>query len=156
VGGSGGTLTKRYCSTSQSVTVKVVATASDNHTGKTTKTTTITHTSNPVPTISSPTEVWLSDYAPCSTVTWNVSATGGTPGYTFDWYIGTTKVGSGSSYSRNYCRVNQVVNLKVIARDSASRTGEDLHATDIYYDSACAASQDPDSPITNIPIDSCY
>jgi hypothetical protein len=153
--GSGSTLTKRYCSTSQSVTVKVVATASDNHTSEATKTTAITHTSNPVPTISGPDEVWLSDYASCSTVTWTASVTGGAPAYTFSWYVGTTLVGSGTSYSKNYCRTNQVVNLKVVVRDSSGKTGEDLHATTIYYESACMA-QDPDAPITNIPIDGCY
>ena len=153
--GSGSSLTKRYCSTSQTVTVKVVATASDNHTGEVTKATTITYVSNPVPTISGPGEVWLDNYTPCATVTWTASATGGTSGYTYSWYSGTTLLGSGTSYSKSYCRTNQTVNLKLVARDSAGKTGEDLHATSIYYDSACLA-QDPDSPITNIPVDGCY
>jgi len=93
--------------------------------------------SPPVASISGPSEIWLDYYSPCGTATWTASATGGTPGYTFDWYIGGTYVASGSSYSRNYCRTNQTVNVQVIARDAAGRTDDAAFTTYVYYDSTC-------------------
>lgn len=138
--GSGSTLTKRYCSTSQSVTVKLVTKASDAHTSEVTKTTTITHdptVSSPTPTISGPIDAITMG---CKTLTWTASATGGTSPYTFNWYIGTTSVGSGTSYSKSFCNASSTVNLKVIVRDSAGRTGEDLHTTNIEYIPSCGGS----------------
>lgn len=91
----------------------------------------------PVASISGPSDVWLDYYYPCSTATWTGGATGGTPGYTFDWYINGTYVASGSSYSRNFCRTNQTVNVQVIARDAAGRTDSETFTTYVYYDSTC-------------------
>jgi hypothetical protein len=149
------TFTKSYC-TGQTVTVKVIAKASDGHTSEATKTTTIPP---PVPplatTISGPTEVYLTDTKSCATVTWTASATGGTSGYSYSWYMGTTLVGSGTSYSKNYCQTNQTVTVKVVAKDSANTTAQATHTTDIIYTSSdpCvnpngASGTDVISPIT--------
>ena len=115
-----------------------------------------------VASISGPSDVWLDYYTPCSTATWYGSATGGTPGYTFDWYINGTYVASGSSYSRNFCRTNQTVNVKVIARDTAGRTDDEYFTTNVYYDSTCydcggcmVYQGDPNSSEINMPIQPC-
>jgi hypothetical protein len=141
------TLTKSYC-TAQTVTVKVVAKATDGHTGEAAKTSTIDPPTPPLATtISGPTQADLDYYTPCSTLTWTASSTGGTPGYTYTWYIGTTQVGTGTSYSQSYCRTNTTVNVKVVAKDSANTTAQDTHTTVIYYDATmCMAPAGPDDP----------
>jgi hypothetical protein len=116
----------------------------------------------PVASISGPSQVWLDYYSPCGTATWYGSATGGTPGYTFDWYINGTYVASGASYSRNFCRTNQTVNVRVVARDAAGRTDDEYFTTNVYYDSTCydcggcmVYQGDPNSSEINMPIQPC-
>ena len=134
--GSGSTLTKRYCSTSQSVTVKVVAKATDNHTSEATKTTTITHTSTPVTaSISGQSQVAIATAGECKNISWTASATGGTPAYSYRWYLGTstTVQGTGSTFTKNFCGA-QTINVKVIATDSGSpaQTDDATFTTNVY------------------------
>lgn len=108
--------------------------------------------------ISGPTDVWTDDYTPCQSVTWTANVSGGTPAYTYKWYLGTstTVVGTGSSYSRNYCRTNGRVDVKVVVTDSGSpaQTAQDTHSTWFYYEQSCTSGcncplQDPNSSSVN-------
>lgn len=123
--GTGSTFTQQYCNTSTSVTAKVVVRDSDGHTANAIKTTTITHTTTSTPpvtaSISGPAEVLLETIGECRNVTWTASATGGAPGYTYTWYLGTstTAVGTGSTLTKQFCG-GQTIEVKVTARDSSS------------------------------------
>jgi hypothetical protein len=131
--GTGSTLTKRYCSTTQSVTVKLVARASDRHTDEVTFTTNITYTSGPpTASISGPTSVQLLSSGECKNITWTASATGGTPGYTYSWYIGTstTVQGTAATLTKSYCGP-QTINVKVVVLDSATQTDDATFTTTI-------------------------
>jgi hypothetical protein len=133
--GTGSTFTQQYCNTSTSATAKVVVSDSDGHAINAFKTTTITHTGDPLTaSISGPLRVRLLDPAACTNVTWTANVTGGTPGYTYSWYIGssTTVQGTGSTLTRTYCGV-QTVNVKVTARDSAATTADATFSTSIVY-----------------------
>lgn len=63
----------------------------------------------------------------CTTYTWTASVSGGTSPFTYQWTWNGTAVGTGSSYSRQYCpgfnhtSVNYTLGLTVT--DSGSRTG---------------------------------
>lgn len=142
--GSGSTLTKRYCSTSQSVTVKVIADASeDTHTDDATFTTTITHIPTPpTASISGPATVQLATAGECKSITWTASATGGASPYTYSWYIGTstTVQSTASTLTKSYCGA-QTVNVKVVVRDTAGQT-DDATFTTTLVNAALAVTID--------------
>jgi hypothetical protein len=84
--------------------------------------------------VSGPTYVALDNYTPCSNVTWTASASGGvTPYSTINWYLGSTFVGTGSSYSQYYCSTNQTVTAMATVSDSASQTASGTTTTYISY-----------------------
>lgn len=87
--------------------------------------------------ISGPSDVWLNSSHTCETVRWYASATGGSGAYSYKWYLGTGTivVGTGSSYSRTYCRTNRRVDLKVVATDTSSpaKTDDATFTTWIHY-----------------------
>ncbi len=86
---------------------------------------------NPVapPVISGPTEAHTDfRFVPCATLTWTVNTTSG---YTYNWYIGSTHQGTGSSLSKTYCGQNATVNLTVVRSDNT----QDTHTTIVsHYD----------------------
>jgi hypothetical protein len=89
----------------------------------------------PSVSVSGPTNVYTDYYyTPCADVTWTASASGGTPGYTYDWYIGNVYQGSGSTLTKNYCYTNTQVTVKAIARDTQNMTAENSFTTYIYYE----------------------
>jgi hypothetical protein len=69
----------------------------------------------------------------CATATWTASASGGTPGYTIDWYIGTAYQSSGTTLSKTYCNVSTSVTVTAKLRDSAGQTAQDSYTTRITY-----------------------
>jgi hypothetical protein len=87
-------------------------------------------------TINGPTSVTIWDYA-CKTVTWTSSVSGGTPGYTYAWYIDGYFAGSGSSLSRTYCgngtAYTNTENVSLTVTDSVGWTASDTHTTYIYF-----------------------
>jgi hypothetical protein len=93
--------------------------------------------------IDGPTDVWLDDYTPCQTVTWYAYPSGGTPGYTYKWYLGagTTVMGTGSSYSRTYCNTNQRADVRVEVTDSSypARSAQASYSTWFYYQQSCTS-----------------
>jgi hypothetical protein len=90
--------------------------------------------------VSGPYDVYTDDYTPCQYVTWNASASGGVPGYTYDWYIGGTYQGSGSSLTKRYCRLNSSVTVQSIAHDSIGQNASATFTTYFYYEPSCTSS----------------
>jgi hypothetical protein len=136
VQGTGSTFTKRYCNTTQSVTVRLVARASDGHTDDVTRTTNITHREPLAASISGQSFVPLATRGECRSLTWTASATGGDPGYTYSWYIGTstTVQGTGSTLTKTYCG-SQTINVKVIASDTGGQSDDATFTTELYFES---------------------
>jgi hypothetical protein len=88
----------------------------------------------PSVSVTGPTAVYLDDYTYCATVTWNASVSGGTTPYgTINWYLGATYVGSGNSYSQNYCGTNTTVTAKATVTDALGLSAEGSLTTSIYY-----------------------
>jgi hypothetical protein len=154
VQGTGSTFTKSYCNTSQSVTVKVVASDSDGHTDDETYTTVIQQIGSVVASASGPTSVTTDFYnnSGCADVNWTASATGGhTGGYTYSWYIGTdpTVQGTGSTFTKSYCKTSQSVTVKVVARDSDGHTDDATSTTNISYKPAIVATISGPTSVTS-------
>lgn len=142
VQGTGNTFSKQYCNTSQSVTVKVVATASDGHSDSSSKTTNIVYKPQLTASVSGPASVITDYYGPtCVNVTWTASATGGHPGYTYSWYLGTstgtTVQGTGLTFTKSLCNTNQSVTVKAV--DSDGHTANKTFTTNVQYRAAIVA-----------------
>lgn len=86
--------------------------------------------------ISGPTSTSILGYN-CRTLTWNASASGGVPGYSYSWYRDGYHVASGPSYSETFCGGNyswtEYVNLSVTATDSVGSQDTASHTTTVYY-----------------------
>lgn len=125
------TYSKSYCNagTNTSVSAAVSSTVTDSGgQSKSASAPTITIRSHPVvtiaPTINGPTYLGVTA---CTTYTWTASVSGGTSPYTYQWTWAGTVVGTGSSYSRQYCPgfaySYNTYTLGLTVTDSASRTG---------------------------------
>lgn len=131
---SGEALTRQYCSASQTITVRLVATASDGHTDDETKTTEIVYTPSPIVRISGPATVVTDDYtSKCADVTWAVSVTDGSPAYTYKWYIGGQHSTGSSTFTKRYCETNEIVNVRVVVTDGQSSTYEETFTTTVQH-----------------------
>jgi hypothetical protein len=125
---------KSYCNagTNTSVTAAVSSTVTDSSSpvqsvSASAPTITIrSHTvvSGPTVTINGPTNLSVTA---CTTYTWTASVSGGTSPYTYQWTWAGTAVGTGSSYSRQYCPgiaySYNTYTLGLTVTDSGSRTG---------------------------------
>ncbi|HEX6898865.1 MAG TPA: hypothetical protein VF789_04095 [Thermoanaerobaculia bacterium] len=122
-----------YCNagTNTSVTAAVSSTVTDSSSpvqSTTASAPTITirsHVAGPTATINGP--AFLSVTA-CTTYTWTASVSGGTSPYTYQWTWDGAAVGTGSSYSRQYCPglggyTLNTYTLGLTVTDSASRSG---------------------------------
>jgi len=85
--------------------------------------------------ISGTPNVYTDNYSPCANVTWTASVSGGTPGYTYYWYIGSSYEGSGYQLTKQYCYTNATVTPTVVVYDSGSpqQSGQASYTTNIYY-----------------------
>jgi hypothetical protein len=109
--------------------------------------------------IDGPTDVWLDNYSACKIVTWYANPSGGTPGYTYQWYLngGTTVMGSGSSFSKKFCQANQRADVRVVVTDSGypAQSGEATFTTWVYFEQSCTSGcncdQDPREPAMLCP-----
>jgi hypothetical protein len=133
--GSTSTFTKRYCGAA-TVTVKLVATASDNHTDDVTFTTTIDPPPPMTASISGPAEVYSTTN--CQTVTWTANVSGGSPAYTYSWTIGTstTVLSTTNTLTKSICV--GTTNVKLTVKDSASQTASDTFST--WVERACSGT----------------
>jgi len=140
--GSGATLTKSYCNTSTSVTVKVVATDAQGGQATNTFTTNVQYTGPLSASVSGPSSVDTNSSTPCANVTWTASASGAHPGYTYSWYLGTgtTVLGTGSTFTQQYCNTSTSVTAKVVVRDSDGHTADATKTTTITYTNPLTAS----------------
>jgi hypothetical protein len=148
--GTGPTLTKRYCNETRNETVQVVARDSTSWSDDATFTTSIRYTGPVVASVSGPATVTTDYYSsPCATVTWTASATGGHPGYTYNWYVDTsaTSQGTSSSFTYNYCGTGLVtgnaspsVMAKVVVTDSDGHTANSTFTTNVQYRAAIVAA----------------
>jgi hypothetical protein len=109
--------------------------------------------------VDGPYDVYTNDYTPCQYVTWTANASGGVPGYSYNWYIGGTYQGSGSTLTKRYCRLNGSVTVQAIAYDSIGQSASAYFTTYFYYEQSCTSScgcpvayQEVNSSETNMPI----
>ncbi len=86
--------------------------------------------------VSGPANVYVANYN-CTDATWTAAASGGTPGYSFNWYIDGYYVGSGSSYTTSYCGSNYAYvdteNVQVNASDSGGQSASASMVTYVRY-----------------------
>jgi hypothetical protein len=138
--GTGPTLARRYCSTSESVTVTAVATDSAGHTATSASfTTDIQYRPAIVAQITGPVTVSTNLSTPCANVTWTASAGGGSghSGYTYKWYLGTgtTVQGTGSTFTKSYCSTTATVPVKLVATASDGHSADATFTTKINHSS---------------------
>ena len=89
-------------------------------------------------------DYYTDSYSPCANVTWTASASGGTPGYTYDWYIDSTYQGSGSTLTKQYCYQNVAVTATAVARDAAGQTASASATSYVsYYNNSNPCDYDP-------------
>lgn len=133
VQGTGNTFTRQYCNSP--IVVKVVVRDSDGHTANVSKAIFIEPPPPVTASISGPAAVVLQTVGECRSISWTASATGGTPGYTYTWYLGTSTMaaGTGNTLTKMICRA-QTINVKVVARDAAAQTDDASFATQVYID----------------------
>ncbi|HSG38128.1 MAG TPA: hypothetical protein VLE27_00700, partial [Thermoanaerobaculia bacterium] len=90
----------------------------------------------PTVTITGPTSSFILGYN-CRTLIWYANVSGGVAPFTYTWWRDGYYVGSGSSYSEQFCGSNftytETVNLQVDVADALSRGAWDTHSTTINY-----------------------
>src|SRR5215203_461334 len=90
--------------------------------------------------VSGPYDVYTDDYyTPCQDVTWYANASGGVPGYTYDWYVDGYYQGSGSWLTQQYCWTNGSVTVQAVAHDSVGQTANAFFTTWFYHQSSCSS-----------------
>jgi hypothetical protein len=94
--------------------------------------------------VSGTSNYYTDSYSPCADVTFYASASNGTPGYAYDWYIGSYYQGSGSTLTLQYCYQNATVTARAVARDSAGATAEASFTSYVsYYNNSNPCDYDP-------------
>ncbi|HEY9420251.1 MAG TPA: hypothetical protein VIW92_02465 [Thermoanaerobaculia bacterium] len=83
--------------------------------------------------ISGTANVYTDYYYPCADVTWTANVSGGTPGYSINWYIGGAYQGSGTQLTKQYCYTNATVTATAQVTDAASQTAQASYTTNIHY-----------------------
>jgi len=73
----------------------------------------------------------------CRSRTWSAGASGGSPGYTYQWYYNNTAVGTGSTYTRSVCATNFSFQLRVVVTDSTGATAQDYHDVWVEQEPQC-------------------
>lgn len=98
----------------------------------------------PTVTINGSTYEYFEYLGSCRNVTWTSSVSGGTSPYTYQWKIGTTVVGTGSSYTKSVCRSNQPgFTLSLTVTDNNSLSATDDHYVTVErapYDDGCGTN----------------
>ncbi len=124
--GMGSTLTKRFCDETRDVAVRVTAQDGAGWSDEATFSTHIQHIGAVAVSISGPALVNADYYSSssCATVTWTASADGGHPAFTYQWFDGSnpTVLGTGPTYSQQYCNANFTATPRVVVTDSDGRT----------------------------------
>ena len=104
----------------------------------------VTYTSPFSVTINGSTYEYFEYLGACRNVTWTSTVSGGTSPYSYQWKIGTTVVGTGSSYTKSVCRSNQpgfTLSLTVTGSNSASATDDHYVTVErAPYDDGCGSN----------------
>lgn len=80
-------------------------------------------TAPPVASIDGPRQVDFDETTPeCQDPVWSATASGGTPSYSYKWFVDGVQVGTGSSYSRSVCWWDGSFSLSLTVTDSASQS----------------------------------
>jgi hypothetical protein len=93
--------------------------------------------------ISGPGSVYTDTYTPCQYATWTANPSGGTPGYTYYWYINGVYQASGNQLTLQYCYTNATLNVSVQASDSSSpqKSASASFTTYVsYYEDYCTSN----------------
>jgi hypothetical protein len=73
--------------------------------------------------INGPQQVDFDETTPeCQDPVWSATASGGTPSYSYKWFVNGVQVGTGSSYSRSVCWWSGSFTLSLTVTDSASQS----------------------------------
>jgi hypothetical protein len=134
--GTGTSYTRQVCPSHTSFTLTATATDSTTPTPQSaTRTLNVTVTVTPSMSVSitGPIAAFFTS-ATCSTKTWSASVSGGTPAYSYRWMIGTTQVGTGSSYSRSVCYSDSGFTLSLTVTDSVGGTATATKAVSVHYE----------------------
>lgn len=92
-------------------------------------------------------DYYTDSYSPCANVTWTAAASGGSPGYTYDWYINNAYQGSGSTLTRQYCYQNAAVTATAVARDTLGQTASASATSYVsYFNNSNPCDYDPYGP----------
>lgn len=87
---------------------------------------TAAHAVPPVASIDGPFEVGFDPSSPdCRDPVWNAAVSGGTPSYSYKWFVNGAQVGTGSSYTRTVCRDDASFTLSLTVTDGASQSDSD-------------------------------
>lgn len=90
--------------------------------------------------IDGPYDVYYNDYSnTCSYVTWTVYPSGGTPGFSYNWYINSVYQGSGNSLTKYYCQSNQRLDVRADVYDSAGQSTSAYFTTWLSYERSCTS-----------------
>lgn len=130
--GTGSSYTRQVCPSHANFTLTATVTDSTTPTAQSaTRTQAVTIAVNPTPlsvSITGPTQAYFEAVA-CETYTWTASVSGGAPAYSYKWMVGTTQVGTGSSYSRSVCSHHADFTLSLTVTDSGVPTPQSKSAT---------------------------
>lgn len=73
----------------------------------------------------------------CRSLTWTAGVSGGSSPYTYQWYYGSTAVGTGSTYTRSVCAAHGSFQLRVVVTDSTGATVQDYHSVTVEREPMC-------------------
>jgi hypothetical protein len=148
--GTGSSYTRQVCPSHTNFTLTATVTDGTTPTPQSASqnlavTVTVSSPSPPLPVISGPIRVLFSSSASaCVTKTWTSSVTDGVSPYAYQWKIGTTQVGTSSSYSRTVCPSHASFTLTLIVTDANSQTGSDAHSVSVVIDDGSGPGGGPD------------
>ena len=91
--------------------------------------------------ISGTEHVFTNSNSPCANLTWTAVPSGGTPGFSYNWYVNGTYQGSGSQLTQQYC-YNNTLNVSVQAFDSGNpqQNAWGSFTTTLHYFDPCASN----------------
>ena len=127
--GTGASYSRSVCYNHADFTIQATVTDSSNpvQSKSVSQAVDVTYSSPFSVTINGSTYEYFEYTGPCRNVTWTSTVSGGASPFTYQWKVGTTVVGTGSSYTRSVCRSQQpgfTLSLTVTGSNSAIATDD--------------------------------